>query len=52
MYSLDKEFPDAGKQKVLSASGGTIISIQKVNPLKCQIQVVTQGVIKPIISLK
>ena len=49
---IDKEFPDAGKQKVLSASGGTIISIQKVNPLKCQIQVVTQGVIKPIISLK
>ena len=49
---IDPEFPDAGKQKVLSASGGTIISIQKVIPAKCQIQVVTQGVIKPIISLK
>jgi len=49
---VDPEFPDAGKQKVLSASGGTIISIQKVIPAKCQIQVVTQGVIKPIISLK
>ena len=49
---LDPEFPDAGKQKVLSKGSGRCIAIQKVNPLKCKIQVVTQGIIKPIISLK
>ena len=49
---IDPEFPDAGKQKVLSKGSGTCISIQKINPLKCKIQVVTQGIIKPIISLK
>ena len=49
---IDPEFPDAGKQKVLSKGSGTCIAIQKVNPIKCKIQVVTQGVIKPIISLR
>ena len=49
---IDPEFPDAGKQKVLSKGSGTCIAIQKVNPIKCKIQVVTQGIIKPIISLR
>lgn len=49
---IDPEFPDAGKQKVLSKGSGRCISIQKVNATKCQIQVVTQGIIKPIISLR
>lgn len=49
---IDPEFPDAGKQKVLSKGSGKCISIQKVIPSKCKIQVVTQGIIKPIIALK
>jgi len=49
---IDPEFPDAGKQKVLSKGSGKCISIQKVNAAKCKIQVVTQGIIKPIISLR